>query len=182
MVLNQRCLPKHPSTALGSTHVSWAEGVAPSIDIFSACSSGTPSPPSNCTSAHMLCGDASVLGGGLLEPCRRPTTRTLPHSMSEWSDHHQARCLSACEGATPAIFLLFWAGSSLIAFYPGLSPTPGATLLLVSTFTFRLRQGTGSTFLRLSGRPGIHCLWPVAPRHAREVRRPFLQMDLSTSK
>ena len=38
--------------------------MAPTIGIFSACSSGTPSPPFDCTSTRMLRDGSLVLGGG----------------------------------------------------------------------------------------------------------------------
>ena len=58
----------------------------------------------------------------------------------------------------------------------------GGTLRPTCVRASGLRQGAGSTFLRLSCWPGIHCLRPIAPQHTREVRRSFLQMDLSTSE
>ena len=81
MVLNRCYLLEHPGMALGSTRVPWAGGLtAPAICLSSACRSGTPSahcsgtPSTRCsgtpslafdfTSARVLCGGTSVLGGG----------------------------------------------------------------------------------------------------------------------
>jgi hypothetical protein len=120
--------------------------------------------------------DALVLRGELLVPCRRSTTRISPHSASEWSDRHQVRCRLACGELHLAFF------SSFTALFPRTFSDTRGTLLPTSTFAFEFGRDANGTFLRLSGQPGVHCLWPIAPRHAREVQSPFLQMDLSISE
>ena len=125
MVLNRRCLPEHPDTALRSTYVSWAGGLAaPTVGVFSAYCSGTPSPPSGCTSARVLRDDALVLRGGatgasslsdhldIAMLCIR-VVRSSPNEMPP-----------SLRGATSAVFLFFQAGLAFAALFPKLSPIP----------------------------------------------------------
>jgi len=83
-----------------------------------ACYPGTPSPPFDCTSARVLHGGVSVLGGG---------ATGAPSS----SDHSDIAALwvrvvwsspsempPGLQGTSPAIFLFFWASSSAAALFP----------------------------------------------------------------
>ena len=102
--------------------------------------------------------------------------------MSVRSNLHQVRCRLAYR----ELHLLFSSSFGPTHLAPPFSPRPsstlGGTIRLTSTCAFRLQRGADGTFLWLSGWPGIYCLQPIAPWDAREVCRPFLQMDLSTSK
>ena len=120
--------------------------------------------------------------GELPVPHHRSTTQISPHSTFERSNYHQMRCRLACRELHPPSFFSSGPAHLLLPFSPELSPISGGTLLLTSIFTSEFERGADGAFLRLSGQPGVHYLWPIAPRHAREVRRPFLPMDLSTSE
>ena len=134
--------------------------------------------PFDHTSMCVPLDDVLVLGGG--------ATGAL--SSSDHSDI-AALCIRAVRlppnemsagswGATSTVLLFFWAGS----FSAKLSSIPGGTPLLTSTFASVFGRGADGTFVRLSGRPSIHCLWPFAPRHTREVHRLFLPINFSTSE
>ena len=122
------------------------------------------------------------LEGELPMPRRRLTTRISLHSTFEWSNYHQMRCRLAHGELHPSFSFSFRLAHFPLPFSPEHSLILGGTLLLTSTFASIFGRGADSTFLQLSGRPGIHCLWPIAPWHAQEVRRPFLPMDLSISE
>ena len=85
-------------------------------------------------------------------------------------------------GSTSVVLLFFWAGSFSATLFPQTFSNTGGTPLLISTFASVFGQGADDTFLWLNGQPGVHCLWPFTPRHAREVHHPFLPIDLSTSE
>jgi len=118
----------------------------------------------------------------LLEPRHHPTTRTPPHSVFEWSDRRQARYCPACWELHPLSSSSCGPAHLSPPFSPGLSSTPWGTLCPTSACASRLRRGADGTFLRLSYWPSVHYLRPIAPWHAREVRRSFLRMDLSISE
>jgi len=133
--LNRRCLSKPPCMALGSTPAPWGGGLTVSAIGLSSvcrsrtplchcsgtpftCCSGTPSPPFDHSSMHVLCGGASVLGGGA----------TRAPSSSDHSDiaAHYVRVVRSppsemspdLQGAAPAVFLFFQVGSSAAALFP----------------------------------------------------------------
>ena len=96
------------------------------VDLSSACRSrtlftcylGTPSPPFDCSSACVLRGGASVLGGGATE-----TSSSSDHSdiaalrvRVVWSS--PSEMLPGLRGTTPAVFLFFQASSSVAALFP----------------------------------------------------------------
>ena len=97
----------------------WARGlVAPAIGVSSACCSGTPSHPFDCTSTRVLRGGASVLGGG---------ATGAPSS----SDHSDIAALyvrvvwsplsempPGLRRATPIVFLFLRTGSFVAALFP----------------------------------------------------------------
>jgi len=132
--LNLRCLPEPPSMALGLTCVPWG-----GVSWFSSLASppfvppGLPSPtaqglpPLPSTTPTCVCCAVvpHCLEEELLEPRRRPTTRTSPHSTSEWSDHRQVRYCPACGEPHPSFSSSFGPAHLAPPFSPGPSLTPG---------------------------------------------------------
>ena len=68
---------------------------------------GLPPLPSTTPTCACCAVAPRCLEEELLEPRRRPTTRTSPHSTSEWSDHRQVRYCPACGELHPPFSSFF---------------------------------------------------------------------------
>ena len=100
--------------------------MASAVGLSSACCSGTPfaycsgtsSRPFDCTSARILYGGASVIGGGATgAPSSFDHSDIAAHCVRVvWSPPSEMP--PGLRGAAPAIFLFFRASSSVAALFP----------------------------------------------------------------
>ena len=92
--------------------------MALAVGLSSACFSGTPSPPFDCTSVRVLSGGASVLGAGATgaPSSSDHSDITTLYVRVVWSP--PSEMLPSLRGTAPIIFLLFQASSSAAALFP----------------------------------------------------------------
>ena len=92
--------------------------MAPAVGVFFACCSGTPSPPSNYTSARVLRDDALVLSGGATGALSSSDHMDITALYIQVVQSPPSEMPPGLQGATSVILLFLWAGSSFATLFP----------------------------------------------------------------